>query len=65
MRFGDAAQVVAVLPDDEEQAWSLFQKFRGPSFTDCTTAVLMRRLRIDTIVTLDQHFKWFGFTCLP
>ena len=50
-----------------ETAWALFQKFgdHEVSFTDCTTAALMRLRGIDDILSLDEHFELFGFNRLP
>ena len=34
------------------------------SFTDCTSYVIMKELKIKTIFTFDTHFKQMGFTLL-
>jgi predicted nucleic acid-binding protein len=46
-----------------EAAKSLFQKHadQGYSFTDCTSFVLMRELRIKDALTTDRHFVEAGF----
>lgn len=35
------------------------------SFTDCTSFVVMRELRLSEALTTDRHFKVAGFTVLP
>jgi predicted nucleic acid-binding protein len=35
------------------------------SFTDCTSLVLMRELRLKRVLTTDHHFTRMGFTVLP
>jgi predicted nucleic acid-binding protein len=52
---------------DEQKAWKLFQEKdgRGISMVDCTSAVLMKRLKIKEIFTFDRGFKKLGFTIHP
>ena len=47
----------------DTSAW--FAIIDGLSFTDCTSIVLMRRLHIDTVLTLDDDFRRQGFTMIP
>lgn len=49
-----------VSPADIYQAWVEFQSHRDWSFTDCVSLVVMRRLRIETAVATDNHFRQFG-----
>jgi predicted nucleic acid-binding protein len=35
------------------------------SFTDCTSFVVMRDLRVKKALTLDRHFRQMGFEVLP
>ncbi|MBI4067710.1 type II toxin-antitoxin system VapC family toxin [Candidatus Gottesmanbacteria bacterium] len=34
------------------------------SFTDCTSYVVMKEMKIKTVFTFDEHFKEMGFTML-
>jgi hypothetical protein len=36
-----------------------------PSLTDCLSFVMMRRLKIETAVATDEHFRQEGFATLP
>lgn len=67
LRNPRAVELVHVTPDDELRAFELFRARPDQrySFTDCTSFVVMRRLGIDTAVTLDQDFRNEGFTVLP
>jgi predicted nucleic acid-binding protein len=50
-----------------EQARQLFFRYRDKdfSFTDCTSFVLMRELRLTRALTTDRHFRQMGFQVLP
>ena len=54
---------VWVTPSDEKQAWELFvmRKDKAYSFTDCTSFVVMKRLKITKCIALDSHFRQEGF----
>jgi predicted nucleic acid-binding protein len=54
-------------PDDEQRAWALFlaRPDKTYSYTDCTSFVLMRRLRIQRAIALDADFQREGFVLLP
>lgn len=66
--FGEAikksqfVRVEHVTPEDREEAWRIFETFADHefSFTDCTSFVLMERLRIGTAFTFDAHFREYG-----
>ena len=48
------------------QAFALFRKYQDQDFslTDCTSFVLMKRLKLTTCFTFDSHFSQMGFTLL-
>lgn len=53
--------LVALISVDKEtfsESWSLFKKYAGKelSFTDCTTIALMKREKIDVLLSLDRSF---------
>ena len=50
-----------------ERARSLFFGYRDKelSFTDCSSFVLMRELRIGRVLTLNHHFRQMGFEVFP
>lgn len=50
-----------------EAAWSMFKHYddQNFSFTDCTSFVLMRQLKLYEAFTFDQHFKQMGFRLWP
>lgn len=52
-----------VTPDDEKKAWELFvsRSDKSYSFTDCTSFVVMRRIKIKKCLALDGHFRQEGF----
>jgi len=54
---------VWITPNDEKQAWELFvlRKDKYYSFTDCTSFIVMKRLRITKGLVLDKHFRQEGF----
>ena len=67
LRESGVVRMIRIASEDEEEAWSLFQRQsdKGYSFTDCTSFVLMRRLGLHTAITLDAHFLQAGFSVLP
>ena len=60
-------ELVRVGAADEWSAWQLFQQRSDKmySFTDCTSFVLMRRLKLTKALTLDEHFAQEGFEVVP
>ena len=63
----DDITIERVTSDDEREAWALFQKIdgRGVSMVDCTSVIVMKRLKIKEIFSFDQDFKKFGLTVVP
>lgn len=58
----ELADLVLVTEDDLHQAWRTFRRFgdKDWSFTDCTSKVVMERLRLRQAFSFDQHFRQFG-----
>jgi predicted nucleic acid-binding protein len=50
-----------------ERARHAFFQFRDKdlSFTDCTSVVIMRELRLTQVITTGSHFHQMGFQVLP
>lgn len=63
LRDPDAVDLVRIEPKDEDAAWDLFgaRADRRLSFTDCTSFVLLRRLGIADVLSLDDDFRTEGF----
>ena len=59
--------LLRLTPDDEQRAWALFlaRSDKTYSYTDCTSFVLMRRLRLQRAIALDVDFQREGFVLLP
>jgi hypothetical protein len=53
--------------DRFEKARQLFFQYRDKdfSFTDCTSFVIMREIRLTHAITTDRHFRQMGFHVLP
>ena len=53
--------------DRFERARNLFFQYRDKdlSFTDCTSIVVMRELKLKTVITTDRHFHQVGFDVMP
>jgi predicted nucleic acid-binding protein len=52
---------------EELRAWALFleRPDKRYTLTDCLSFVMMRRLRIDTAIATDDHFRQEGFAVVP
>jgi uncharacterized protein len=63
----EVVDLVRVTPDDEQVAWRLFlsRPDRTYSFTDCTSFVMIRRLGIKRVASLDDDFRQEGFDVIP
>jgi uncharacterized protein len=66
LRQSKAVQVLHISEDIEEEAWRLFKQYSDKdfSFTDCTSFVIMRQLKLSSVFTNDHHFQQMGFTTL-
>ena len=56
-----------ITPEQCQKALHLFFRWRDQqfSFTDCTSFVLMRELKIESVLTSDHHFVIAGFHKFP
>jgi predicted nucleic acid-binding protein len=63
LRRSPQVEKVWVTPSDEKYAWELFisRKDKSYSFTDCTSFVVMKRIKIKNCIALDGHFRQEGF----
>ncbi len=67
--FGDSlfnsniVRVVDITDEDRFTAWEVFKKYEDKhlSFTDCTSFVLMKNLKLLTAFTFDEHFRHLEF----
>ncbi len=50
-----------------DRARAVFFRYRDKdySFTDCTSFVVMRELKVMEALTTDRHFRQMGFRALP
>jgi predicted nucleic acid-binding protein len=50
-----------------ERARAMFFRHRDKdySFTDCTSFVVMRELKVTDVLTTDRHFRQMGFHVMP
>jgi predicted nucleic acid-binding protein len=63
-----SAQLIYLTPQDIEQAWIVFSTYRDKawSFVDCSSYVIMQRMKIREAISLDQHFhQMHGITVFP
>jgi predicted nucleic acid-binding protein len=69
LHIRSAAEVRVEHPDatEELRAWALFLERPDKTYTltDCLSFVIMRRLRIETAIATDEHFRQEGFVTLP
>jgi uncharacterized protein len=72
VRFGreikrGGIELAQVDPEIQEEAWRTFERYADKdfSFTDCTSFAVMRRAKIRLALTLDHHFRQFGFDTSP
>ena len=56
-----------ISPARADKARSLFFRYHDKdfSFTDCTSFVVMRELKLREVLTTDHHFAQIGFTLVP
>ena len=58
--------LLRLIPDDEHRTWALLlaRPDKTYSYMDCTSFVLMRRLRLQQAIALDADFQREGFLLL-
>jgi uncharacterized protein len=56
---GVAVQLIYVEPADIHKAFVIFSTYwdKSWSFTDCTSLVVMQRLKLSSAIALDHHFQ--------
>lgn len=66
IRASHSVQIIHVSEEMEEEGWRLFKQHtdKGFSFTDCTSFVAMRILKITDAFTNDHHFEQMRFAVL-
>lgn len=59
---GEIASLHRLDETDSRSAWAVFSHFADKdwSFTDCTSKVVIERVRITTAFAFDHHFRQFG-----
>jgi uncharacterized protein len=59
---GEIAKVYRLTEYDLQNAWELFRTHTDKewSFTDCTSKAIIDRLKIETALAFDKHFRQFG-----
>ena len=67
LRNPTVVTLIWVTQEDEEKAWNFFQRMKDKtySFTDCTSFILMKRLQVSNVLSLDVHFEQAGFQRVP
>ena len=50
---------------EDARAWFFRYRDKEFSFTDCTSFVVMRDLKLTRVLTMDRHFQQAGFTMVP
>lgn len=68
--FGDSlfksriVKIVDITEGDRLKAWEIFKKYddKELSFTDCTSFVLIKNLKLQKAFTFDKHFQQIGVT---
>ncbi len=67
--FGDSLfssriiRIEDVTENIRSTAWEMFRRYgdKELSFTDCTSFVLMKNIRLQRAFTFDEHFRQMGF----
>lgn len=60
-------EVIHITPEKFSEAQAVFRRYNRDkvwSFTDCASFVVMKKLKIKTAFTFDNHFEQMGFKIL-
>ena len=58
-------ETIDAMRAEKARAWFFRHRDKDYSFTDCTSFVVMRELRLREALTTDRHFVQAGFDVLP
>lgn len=60
-------EVVNITPELHADAWTLFKRYTDKQYSlaDCASFVVMRKRRVISALTFDDHFAQAGFVVLP
>jgi uncharacterized protein len=61
---GTLAKLYYLTEEDIQQTWQVFRQFsdKNWSFTDCSSKVVIDKLKITQAFSFDHHFRQFGST---
>jgi predicted nucleic acid-binding protein len=67
LRQSRVLELVSVDDRARDEAWGLFKVHKDVklSFTDCTSAAIMKRFELEDVFTFDSDFREFGFRMIP
>lgn len=67
LRQSKVVRVVDTTDTDKEDAWEIMSKYKDQdsNLTDSLSFAIMRRLRMRTAFTFDEHFKIHGYKMVP
>jgi predicted nucleic acid-binding protein len=67
LRESPMVDLIRLSAEDEGRAWELFlaRPDKQYSFTDCTSFVLARRMKLEICLALDEDFEREGFATIP
>jgi predicted nucleic acid-binding protein len=67
LRASQIIEVIRISAQVEAKAWDIFCRYddKDFSYADCTSFAVMQRLGLNAAFAFDQHFRQFGFVCLP
>ena len=67
LRNSGVLSYLYITPEDEARAWSIFEQYddKDWSFTDCTCLAIMQSRGIDSVLSLDHHFRQMGVVVYP